>query len=201
MSYALEHRAECERLERQSELELYDYKSELRGLPVKEWTSILDAGCGSGVVRRYLATQHPKSHVVGCDFSGQRLEQAREAAHTIPNLDFEQQDLGKLTYFDGQFLILAVSRLCPTCEWIGSSYKSLLISWTCCTTCFIKKRKQGTRSSRQQLLASKLDPLLSVYGFMPLLEPSAENNRAQCPAPRVAGERVRCMQGRASILS
>jgi ubiquinone/menaquinone biosynthesis C-methylase UbiE len=109
MSYALEHRAEFDRLEKQSTLEPYDYKSELAGISIREGASILDAGCGSGIVSRYLATQHPNSPVVGCDFSQPRVQQAQEAADSIENLSFEQQDLRKLTYPPNEF-DLVISR-------------------------------------------------------------------------------------------
>ena len=40
--------------------------------------AILDAGCGSGVVSRYLATHFPTSRVIACDFSALRIAQAAE---------------------------------------------------------------------------------------------------------------------------
>lgn len=42
----------------------------------------------------------------------------------------------------------------------------------------------------------RLDALLNMYGFIPLLEPSPENNWGTVPAPHAAGERVRCMHCR-----
>lgn len=103
MSYALEHHAEFHRLEKQSALDAYDYKSELTGILIPDGMSILDAGCGSGIVSRYLASHNPSSRVVACDASASRLEQAREATSSMHNLRFDQQDLRELTYSDDEF--------------------------------------------------------------------------------------------------
>ena len=53
----------------------------------------MDAGTGSGVVARHLATQYPESKVFGFDFSEQRVKQADELAKGLPNLKFQVEDL------------------------------------------------------------------------------------------------------------
>ena len=90
MGYALESKTEFERLEHQSTFPKYDYKKELEGFTtLSPGSTVLDAGCGSGVVSRYLATSNPNANVIGCDFSKQRVELARDAAQSIPNVSFE----------------------------------------------------------------------------------------------------------------
>ncbi|MEF3306767.1 class I SAM-dependent methyltransferase [Paenibacillus sp. GYB003] len=102
MSYVLEHDQEFERLERQS-LILYDYRKELRDVEVQDGALVLDAGCGSGVVSRYLANRFPASRVIGCDYTASLLAKARDAGKDIPNLAFEEQDLKQLNYPDCRF--------------------------------------------------------------------------------------------------
>lgn len=106
MGYVLERKEEFDRLERQSEQQAYDFKDELRDLQAKEGSLILDAGCGSGVVSRYLATHFPKSRVIACDCSALRIAQAAELASSIGNLRFETQDLKQLDYPDDQFDVI-----------------------------------------------------------------------------------------------
>src|SRR4051794_14382575 len=96
--YVLENRAEFERLEKQSTLPKYDFRRELDGLKIKPNAKILDAGCGSGIICRYLSALNPRATVVGCDFSEIRVRQARQAARGYPNLSFECQDLTQLTF-------------------------------------------------------------------------------------------------------
>lgn len=110
MGYILEHDEEFNRLERQTKLPGLDYREELKEIEVKNGAFILDAGCGSGIVSRYLAERFPSSRVIACDFTSSILKQAREAAKGIPNVSFEEQDLKRLTYTTGQFDLI-ISRL------------------------------------------------------------------------------------------
>ncbi|MEF3306761.1 class I SAM-dependent methyltransferase [Paenibacillus sp. GYB003] len=102
MSYVLENDKEFERLERQSQL-VHDCRKELQDVDVRDGAHLLDAGCGSGAVSRYLAERFPSSRVVGCDYTASLLAQAREVSRDISNLVFEKQDLKQLSYPDGQF--------------------------------------------------------------------------------------------------
>lgn len=109
MTYMLEHKGEFNRLELQSNLPGYDYRQELHDIVVQDDACILDAGCGTGIVSRYLAEHFPFARVVGCDFTKSLLEQAQEAASDIVNLKFDEQDLRQLTYASEQF-DLVISR-------------------------------------------------------------------------------------------
>lgn len=97
MSYVLENRKEFERLEKQSRCEAYNYKNELSAFSPKETGVILDAGCGSGIVSRFLAQKYSRAQIIGCDFSKERVVQASKKAAGIPNLNFQVEDLTHLT--------------------------------------------------------------------------------------------------------
>jgi ubiquinone/menaquinone biosynthesis C-methylase UbiE len=104
MRYALESELEFERLERQSSLPAYDFREDLKDLRVRPGSLLLDAGCGSGIVSRYLADHYPDVHVLGVDLSSQRITAAREAALGKRfNLLFEEQDLTRMTYSRQRF--------------------------------------------------------------------------------------------------
>lgn len=103
MRYALEHENEFERLERQSETPIYDFRSELEGVEFPEDGVLLDAGCGSGIVTRYLGERYPRATVTGCDQSKDRVAMAAKAAHSIPNVSFQVEDLTRLG-FEADFL-------------------------------------------------------------------------------------------------
>jgi ubiquinone/menaquinone biosynthesis C-methylase UbiE len=109
MSYVLEHPGEFERLERQSALAAYDYRRELEGIDARDGALVLDAGCGSGVVTRYLAARFPRASVLGCDYSVPLLREARDRSKGIENITFEEGNLLQLS-FEGERFDLVVSR-------------------------------------------------------------------------------------------
>lgn len=100
MSYVLESRKEFERLERQSQNPAYDFRRELAELSVKDGNRILDAGCGSGLITRYLAERYPSAKVEGCDLSQERVKQAQAAG---PGIQFHHCDLGSTPFGDNTF--------------------------------------------------------------------------------------------------
>lgn len=102
-NYVLESQAEFERLERQSRMDAYDFRRELEDWHPRKTGSILDAGCGSGIVSRYLSERFPTARVVGCDSSEHRVRQAADAARGRRNLEFAAQDLRKLGFSDATF--------------------------------------------------------------------------------------------------
>jgi ubiquinone/menaquinone biosynthesis C-methylase UbiE len=95
--YVLENTSEFDRLEKQSQNKAYHFESELAHFQPKPTATILDAGCGSGVVSRYLAQRFPQSTVIGCDFSAERVKQAAQHASAISNLSFQEENLAHLT--------------------------------------------------------------------------------------------------------
>ena len=101
--YILENASEFERLEKQSLNKFYDYESELREFHPHPGSLILDAGCGSGVVSRYLARKFTSSKVVGCDFSDIRVKQAGRYSGPVQNLVFQREDLTRLSFDNETF--------------------------------------------------------------------------------------------------
>lgn len=100
MSYVLESRKEFDRLEKQSQTDLYDFRRELSYFPLPQKGKILDAGCGSGIVARYIASICPDAQVMGCDQSSERVEQAKKSAQNISNLTFQKESIKKLSFKD-----------------------------------------------------------------------------------------------------
>ncbi|MBC7396910.1 MAG: methyltransferase domain-containing protein [Bdellovibrionales bacterium] len=103
MRYVLENNSEFERLEKQSQTEAFDFKVELAHIEFTKSGTILDAGCGSGIVTRHLAALYPESKITGCDFSNNRVNQARSEAKQLINIEFCQQDLTQMTFAPGSF--------------------------------------------------------------------------------------------------
>lgn len=101
--YILESDAEFDRLEHQSRMAAYDYRDELARLGLPERAKVLDAGCGSGVVTRYLAQKFFDAQVIGCDFYGPRVVLARDACRLIPSVRIDNADICALGYKDGEF--------------------------------------------------------------------------------------------------
>lgn len=110
MSYLLEDKKEFARLEEQSNTDSYNFKRELSGIQFPKHGTFLDAGCGSGIVARYLAHEYPTSQVVGCDASALRIEQARESVSkekpVTKNLSFDVEDLSKLRFSSNHFDVI-----------------------------------------------------------------------------------------------
>lgn len=103
MGYVLENQNEWQRLEYQSTLPQYDFKRELKDLVIPPGSTILDAGCGSGVVTRYLGQAHLNSVVYGCDLSHERVNLAKKHASHLSNVRFEIEDLSNLKFKQDMF--------------------------------------------------------------------------------------------------
>jgi ubiquinone/menaquinone biosynthesis C-methylase UbiE len=101
--YVLENAEEFQRLEKQSQNKFYYFVEELKQFNPKTNGNILDAGCGSGIVSRYLAEFYPLASVVGCDFSDIRVSQAKNAAAGISNLQFQTENLTQLSFENSSF--------------------------------------------------------------------------------------------------
>lgn len=102
-NYILNSPSESERLESQSQLPLYDFRSELKGIRVGNGFQILDAGCGTGLITRHLAAQFPQAQLFGCDMSEERLEFARQKSLSLGNTSFSREDLSALNYSNHYF--------------------------------------------------------------------------------------------------
>lgn len=78
MNYILKDLSEPERLNEQSEAREFSLESELSSLYIEKKMKILDAGCGSGVLCRYLEERYPDVSIKGCDISAASLNHCRE---------------------------------------------------------------------------------------------------------------------------
>lgn len=106
LGYALEHKNEFNRLEGQAKAKGYECEPEFRHLYLKNDDALLDAGCGSGVISRFLAWQNPHATIVGCDASRDRILQAAAAAQGIRNLSFAYSDLSSLHFESNSFDVI-----------------------------------------------------------------------------------------------
>ena len=97
MAYALENENEFARLEEQSKTDLWSPERELSSFKPAPHGVILDAGCGSGIVTRYLASRFPEAHLIGCDQSVERIKMATEVSHGTKNIGFQVENLSKLS--------------------------------------------------------------------------------------------------------
>ena len=88
--YTLEHANEAMRLEMQSAGRHYDLESELAGLPVPPTGTLLDVGCGSGVLCRHVQRRFGSLRPHGVDRSSLQVEFARRLSPDIP---FETLDV------------------------------------------------------------------------------------------------------------
>ncbi len=84
--YALEDQHEFLRLEEQGRVVGYECEAEITSESVPIGAFILDAGCGSGIVSRFLATSYPEAQIIGYDLSEDRVSQATTVSQQYPNL-------------------------------------------------------------------------------------------------------------------
>jgi cyclopropane fatty-acyl-phospholipid synthase-like methyltransferase len=77
MSYILQDLSEPRRLDEQSQIKEFSLERELRTLNLGDAKTILDAGCGSGVLCRYFEDTYSHMTVHGCDISENSLEHGK----------------------------------------------------------------------------------------------------------------------------
>jgi ubiquinone/menaquinone biosynthesis C-methylase UbiE len=64
---------------------------------LKNNQTVLDAGCGTGLITNLFAVRHPDSQFVGVDFANSvDYAQSFSKQHSIKNVDFVKQDLAEL---------------------------------------------------------------------------------------------------------
>lgn len=89
--YVLENPNENARLEKQATLKHYALPDELQHFDFSGAERILDAGCGNGLLGRYLSEHYPNMTYTGADISRDRLEDARRLSPR--NFQFELLNL------------------------------------------------------------------------------------------------------------
>lgn len=100
MTYPLENEQEIERLEKQSLQPGYSLADELDGLDFQKKDSILDAGCGSGLLSRYLLKNYKVKKIHACDFSELRLAQAKKLSREFPEIEYSLSSLTELNVYE-----------------------------------------------------------------------------------------------------
>jgi len=103
MSYSLENEAEALRLERQARQPAYRLGDEFAGFAPAPGARVLDAGCGSGLVSRYLAQHFEGLHLDACDFSQVRVEQAKKLGKDDDGIHYSHGDVCDLPFGDDTF--------------------------------------------------------------------------------------------------
>ena len=80
--YILKGDSEVHRLDEQSDLFQFSVETELKGIEFSKYPKILDAGCGSGVLCRYIESHGHKS-ISGCDLNEESLVHAKNSSKTL----------------------------------------------------------------------------------------------------------------------
>jgi ubiquinone/menaquinone biosynthesis C-methylase UbiE len=103
--YILEHQDEAGRLEYQATMPQYSVENELRGFSPLNGSLVLDMGCGTGVLSRFISDKFPNVQVEACDFSDIRLAHAKKLAKSSANknIKFFQADFRKLEIPDNKY--------------------------------------------------------------------------------------------------
>nr|BDT28419.1 class I SAM-dependent methyltransferase [Bacteriovorax sp. HI3] len=97
MRYVLEHQDEADRLEFQATIPQYSIKDETATLDIPKNAKVLDAGCGTGVLARYVKHQFPDAEVHGFDYSELRVSEANKRNKETHNkITFFHDNIEKL---------------------------------------------------------------------------------------------------------
>ena len=102
MRYIMECEEENNRLDFQEKIETYKIKHDLIRFDINSEHHVLDAGCGSGTVTRYLSHTFGLKKIDGCDISHDRLNQAISAS-SLHQINFFQSSLDNIKVKDNTY--------------------------------------------------------------------------------------------------
>ena len=96
--YSMESIVEASRLEEQAYCGNYSIETEFRDFSFDPDEVVMDAGCGTGVLSRYIVEQHKVKHIDALDYSDLRLQQAKGFVKGPAKraIHFHQQNLSEL---------------------------------------------------------------------------------------------------------
>ncbi len=80
MQYILKGQNEAIRLDEQSAIPEFSLLKELENIQLKKGAKVLDAGCGSGILCRFLEEKYVDLKISGCDLNQIGLDYARKAS-------------------------------------------------------------------------------------------------------------------------
>lgn len=111
MKYILENKNEARRLEAQASIPQYSLDNELRSLELPKGSHVLDAGCGTGVLSRYILDHYSEVTVHALDYSEIRLAEAKKLGKkgNYNEIIFDQGNIEDLKIPDHMFDVV-VSR-------------------------------------------------------------------------------------------
>jgi len=114
MGYLLESNDEAKRLEFQAKQRSYLLEGEMQilsKLPLAANASVLDAGCGTGLVSRFIKKVRPDLFLEACDFADIRLKQGDifARAEGISDISFFKANLEQIERADASYDLI-VSR-------------------------------------------------------------------------------------------
>ncbi|OFZ14551.1 MAG: hypothetical protein A2X86_18070 [Bdellovibrionales bacterium GWA2_49_15] len=104
--YSMEAAIEAARLEEQAYGGNYSIEAEFRNFSFAPNEVVMDAGCGTGVLSRYIAEHFKVKHIDALDYSDLRLKQAKDLLKGSAKraIHFHQQNLNELEpKFYGQY--------------------------------------------------------------------------------------------------
>lgn len=105
-AYILEQESEGLRLEKQNARHIYNVAEELKEISFNPFDTVLDAGCGTGAVTRFILERHGVRKITAIDFSPERLNLNEELCRNIKSvtkLEFLQKDLTKDLEFSERY--------------------------------------------------------------------------------------------------
>jgi len=94
--YSLDNENEVDRLEFQATIPFYNPKKEIQKLKLPDNSTFLDAGCGSGIISRYISNKFQLVSVDACDISKTRLLQAQTLNNHNNKVNFFHSSLEKI---------------------------------------------------------------------------------------------------------
>ncbi|MBY0415438.1 MAG: class I SAM-dependent methyltransferase [Bdellovibrionales bacterium] len=110
MRYVLEHIDEAERLEFQATIPQYSIKEETKTLKIKSGAKVLDAGCGSGVLSRFIHDNYSNIQLDAFDYSELRVAEAKKRIKgTNKKINFFQDNIEAMSVASNTYDVI-VSR-------------------------------------------------------------------------------------------
>jgi ubiquinone/menaquinone biosynthesis C-methylase UbiE len=105
MKYILENEAESSRLKHQESISVYNLSNDMEGFNIMPQDTVLDAGCGAGVISLHLKKNYQFKQLFSCDYSELRMKQAEKFLldNGVHGTKFFQCDLNAIPMEDNKF--------------------------------------------------------------------------------------------------